>query len=238
MWKKTVILSHRGISDIYPENTMLAFKKSFEAGMDGVELDVQFTKDRELVVIHDELLDRTINKTGYVKDFTLEELKNMDAGIFKGEEFRGEKIPTLDEVLEFFQGKEKIINIELKTGVFSYFGIEEKVIECIKKYQLEEYVYITSFNHLSIARFQGLTDEIESGILIYDTQFDIQKYAQMYDQDIINPSVEYFELCREDFLSMRSKGKKITVYTENKPEKIRELTSLGINVITNIEITN
>ncbi|MCK5780646.1 MAG: glycerophosphodiester phosphodiesterase [Psychrilyobacter sp.] len=238
MWGKTVILSHRGISANYPENTMLAFRKSYEAGMDGIELDVQFTKDRELVVVHDELLDRTVNATGYVKDFTLKELKTMDAGVFKGEEFKGEQIPTLDEVLEYFQGKEKIINIELKTGVFSYFGIEEKVIECIKKYQLEDYVYITSFNHLSIARFQGLTKKIESGILIYDTQFDIQKYAKTYNQDIVNPSIEYFDLCRETFLSMISKGKKITIYTEDKPEKIRELISLGINVITNIEITS
>jgi len=238
MWEKTVILSHRGISEDYPENTMLAFRKSYEAGMDGIELDVQFTKDRKLVVIHDELLDRTVNARGYVKDFTLDELKKMDAGIFKGEEFKGEKIPTLDEVLEFFEGKEKVINIELKTGVFSYFGIEEEVIKCIKKYKLEKYVYITSFNHLSIARFQGLTKEIESGILIYDTQFDIKKYAKDYNQYIINPSVEYFNLCKETFLEMVSEDYKITVYTENNPEKIKELVSLGINVITNIKITN
>jgi glycerophosphoryl diester phosphodiesterase len=205
--------------------------------MDGIELDVQLSKDGEMVIIHDEALDRTTNGKGYVKDYTLEELKKLDAGSFKGEEFKGETIPTLDEVLELFKDKNKIINIELKTGVFSYPGIEEKVIECIKKYKLEKYVYITSFNHQSIGRFQKLTKEISSGILLYDTYFSIEKYVEEYNIDIINPSIEYYDLCNDEFLRLREKGKNITVYTVNDVEKIKKLKVQKIHVITDMGIS-
>ncbi len=237
MLNNFLILSHRGVSAVYPENTMLSFRKALEYGMDGIELDVQFSKDKELVVIHDETLDRTTDGKGYVKDKTLEELKKLDAGSFKSSEYKGEKIPTLDEVLELFKGKEKVINIELKTGQFAYDGIEEKVIESIKKYNLEKYVYITSFNHQSFDKFRKLTTEIESGVLLYDTQFDICKYIDEYNIEVINPSIEYFNLCKNDFMSMKKQGKKVSVYTVNDKEEMKKLKNLGINIITDIAIT-
>ena len=109
MFEEFLILGHRGVAADYPENTMISFRKAIELNMDGIELDVQLSKDGEMVIIHDETLDRTTNGKGYVKDYSFEELRKLDAGSFKGDKFKGEIIPTLDEVFEFFKGKNKII---------------------------------------------------------------------------------------------------------------------------------
>ena len=110
---------------------MLAFKKAIECGVDGIELDVQLTKDREVVIIHDETIDRTTNGKGYVVDYTYEELEKFDAS-FKFENVGFNKIPTLKDYFELVKNLKVITNIELKTGINEYLGIEEKVWKLIK----------------------------------------------------------------------------------------------------------
>ncbi|NJE30736.1 glycerophosphodiester phosphodiesterase [Thermococcus sp. 18S1] len=104
--RKVFLLGHRGYSAKYPENTLLAFKKAVEAGADGIELDVWLTKDGEVVVIHDDTVDRTSNGSGRVKDMTLDELKSLDFG-------NGERIPTLEETFEALP-EDVLINVEIK----------------------------------------------------------------------------------------------------------------------------
>ena len=96
--------AHRGFSGKYPENTMLAFRKALECGADGIEMDVQLTKDGELVVIHDERVDRTTNGTGNVRDYTLEELQKLDASYIYSEEVGFQTIPTFDEYCRWVAG--------------------------------------------------------------------------------------------------------------------------------------
>ena len=110
---KTKIIGHRGGAAGFPENTLAAFKKAVELGADGVEFDVQLTKDGEVVVIHDELIDRTMSGSGLVKDHSLSQLRQLSAGEFFSPDFKEQKIPTLAEVLEIVQDLE-VINIELK----------------------------------------------------------------------------------------------------------------------------
>ncbi len=231
------IFAHRGVSSIYPENTMIAFKEAWNLNMDGIELDVQLSKDGEIVVIHDELIDRTSNSNGYVCNFSLQELKKLDFGSYKDKKFKNCKIPTLEEVLIFFENKKIYINIELKNSVFRYEGMEEKVIECIKKYQMEDYILVTSFNHQSIQKFQKLTKKIRSGILLYDIQFNIKKYIEENNIKYINPSIEYFNLEERSFLELKKSGKIITVYTLDDIREITRLKELNINVITNSPIS-
>ena len=107
-------LAHRGYSAKYPENTMEAFIKAYEQGFDGVETDVHLTLDDELVLIHDEKINRTSTGKGYVKDHTLKELRNYN---FNYKAYGEYPIPTLKELLEFIQDKEFVVNIELKTDV-------------------------------------------------------------------------------------------------------------------------
>ena len=118
-WKQSTdniyVAAHRGWSEKYPENTMLAFREAIKLGVDQVETDIRLTKDQELVLIHDGKVDRTTNGTGKVCDMTLAELKSLDAGSWKGEEFTGCRIPTLVEFLEMLQEfPEMTVDIEIK----------------------------------------------------------------------------------------------------------------------------
>lgn len=122
----TLNFAHRGFSGQFPENTMLAFEKAVEAGADGIELDVQFSKDGELVIMHDETLNRTAGVDGVVKDYTLEQLKAMDVSGKWGDRYGSMEIPTLREYFTRFKNLPIITNIELKTGVFPYPGIEKE----------------------------------------------------------------------------------------------------------------
>ncbi|MCH1578864.1 glycerophosphodiester phosphodiesterase, partial [Staphylococcus epidermidis] len=94
------IVAHRGLPEDYPENTIIAYRHALMLHIDMLEIDVHYTKDKELVVIHDDTIDRTSNGKGKVSDFTLKELKALDFGFYKGEKFKGESIPTFDEVLD------------------------------------------------------------------------------------------------------------------------------------------
>lgn len=163
------IWAHRGCSQRYPENTALAFEKALElAGLEGIELDVQMTKDGELVVIHDERVDRTTEGTGYVKDYTLSELKRLH--IYAGEG-PSQSILTMNEVFDLMgqRLKEGIkLNIELKTDVFAYPGIEEKLIALVHKrctQDIAENIVYSSFYALSLERVRNLEPKAEIGIL-------------------------------------------------------------------------
>ena len=157
-------IAHRGFSGKYPENTLLAFQKGIEAGADGFEFDTHLTKDGEIVIIHDERLDRTTNVQGFVKDYTLEELRKVDASKpFPECGFCG--IPTLREYFELIRGRDLITNIELKNGIFWYEGMEEKVIAMIREYGLEERVILSSFNHRSVMKCKASAPEIRCGFL-------------------------------------------------------------------------
>ncbi|HWL13328.1 MAG TPA: glycerophosphodiester phosphodiesterase family protein, partial [Ureibacillus sp.] len=118
------IFAHRGYSAKYPENTIAAFQAAANLPIDGVEFDVHLTKDQQVVVIHDESVNRTSNGIGYVKDMRLKELRELDFGSWFSEEFQGERIPTLEEVLKVFHGTDLRVNIELKCDVFAYDQLE------------------------------------------------------------------------------------------------------------------
>lgn len=113
----TKVWAHRGASAYAPENTLEAFKLAVDIGSDGIELDVQLSKDGELVVIHDEEIDRTSNGKGFVKDYTLKELKKFNFN-HSNSKYHKVNIPTLKEVFELLKSTEMDINVELKTGVF------------------------------------------------------------------------------------------------------------------------
>ena len=110
-----VNVAHRGASGSYPENTLLAFRKAVEIGADEIELDLHSTKDGHLVVMHDGTVDRTTDGTGAIGEMALTEIKALDAGGVFGGRFRGERVPTWEEVLDLVQGKVGL-NVHLKEG--------------------------------------------------------------------------------------------------------------------------
>ena len=145
----TKVFAHRGASGYAPENTLEAFALAGEQGAQGIELDVQLTKDGEVVVIHDETIDRVSTGKGAVRDYTLEELRRFSFHNHK-KEYEGVQIPTLREVLEQVKPGGMEVNIELKTGIYWYPGLEEKTVELVKAAGMENRVIYSSFNHYSV----------------------------------------------------------------------------------------
>lgn len=146
MWNQSknniLVFGHRGLKAFYPENTMISFQKALEAGVDGIELDINMTKDGHLVIIHDTSVDRTTNGSGLVQNHTLRELKELDAGSHFSWEFKNEKIPTFEEFLDLVKYKDILLNVEIKDYRES---VVDKTISMLEEYHLSDKYVITSF---------------------------------------------------------------------------------------------
>ncbi|MGN8631726.1 glycerophosphodiester phosphodiesterase [Blautia sp. HCP3S3_G3] len=228
----TKIFAHRGFSGRYPENTMLAFTKAVETGCYGIEIDVQLTKDGELVIIHDEGVERTTGAKGYIRDYTLDQIKELNASGKWGDQFGKTEIPTLDEYCRMIAGTSMVTNIELKNSIFPYPGMEEKVWKMIQKYHLEDRVLISSFNHYSLLKFKELAADIPCGILEESIVVDEAQYADRLGMQFLHPSHPavtevYVEKAREYGLG-------INTWTVNDEELMKKLIRLGVHgIITN-----
>lgn len=223
-------IAHRGFSGKYPENTMLAFRKAIEAGADGIELDVHYTKDGQLVIIHDEEIDRTCDGKGFVCDFTYEELQQFDASAgFRGV-YGVNRIPTLREYFELVKPLPKFItNIELKTGINVYPGIEKMVLDMIKEFGLEDRIIISSFNHFSVTRFKALCPEMKCGFLEGDWIIDFGSYAKKNGVEFVHP--RFNTVIEETAKEIADNGIGINTWTVNTEDEVRRLYALGVNAV-------
>ena len=221
--------AHRGFSGKYPENTLLAFEKAVEAQADGIELDVQLTKDGEIVIIHDETIDRTTNGKGLVVDYTYEELEKFDASYIYTGQFGFNKIPTLREYFNLIKDTNIITNIELKTGINEYKGIEEKVYNLIKEFQLENRVIISSFNHYSVLRMKAIAPRIKCGFLTETWILNPSKYIKNYCAECYHP--HFAMLTPKIVKELKTLGIEINTWTVNKEEDIRDMIAKGIDII-------
>ncbi|SFL60490.1 glycerophosphoryl diester phosphodiesterase [Gracilibacillus orientalis] len=232
--QQMINVAHRGASAHAPENTMAAFQKGVDMKSDYIEIDVQMTKDGELVVIHDTTVDRTTNGTGPVGDLTLEEIRRLDAGSWFSEEFTGEKIPAFEEVLDAFRGKVGIL-IELKSPEL-YPGIEEQVAEALKERNMNlpnnEKIIIQSFNHDSMKRSKAFLQAIPHGVLAGMSWSDVTDeqlaafatYADYFNpnQNIVTPDL----IDRVHAVDMQ-----IMPYTSRSQEQADRLFHLGVDGI-------
>lgn len=225
------IFAHRGFSGYYPENTMLAFQKVAEETVaDGIELDIQLTKDGEIVIMHDEMLDRTTNGSGWLKDHTLEELKMLSVGVnFKGF-FPRQTIPTLREYFTWLKTTKLITNIELKTSYFEYEGIEEKLIAMVKEFGLEDQIWYSSFNHYTVARIKKLMPETKCGLLTDTWLMNIGEYAASQGAASVNART-YF--CAKEGVAadLHAHNIALQAWTPNDAEMMQELVDAGVDVL-------
>lgn len=226
-------IAHRGFSGKYPENTMLAFEKAIEAGADGAELDVHFTKDGEIVVIHDERIDRTTDGKGFVVDFTYEELSKFDASAGFAGVYGFNKIPTLREYFELVKPVDGFItNIELKTSENEYPGIEKAVMELIDEFQLEDRIIISSFNHYSVMRAKAVNPRIQCGFLESSWIYNFGEYTKTRNVECVHP--RFNSLNEGSVAEIKSNSIRINTWTVNEEEDVERLYNLGIDaVITN-----
>lgn len=227
------VIAHRGYSGKYPENTMLSFQKAVEAGCDGIELDVQTTKDGVVVVIHDERVDRTTDGEGFVKDYTFEEIRKLNAAKLFPHVTDFEPVPSLEEYCAWMAQNNIFTNIEIKTGVYYYEDVEKKTVEIVKKYGLEDRIIYSSFNHMSLEKVRRLQPEASCGALIGGNGLgNAGYYCASCGLEYYHPS--YKTLNDQVIENCRAHGIKLNVWTVNDMAELEKLYAWDCcGVITN-----
>lgn len=234
--KRPLVVAHRGASGVAPENTMAAFERAVEMGADMIELDVHATKDGQIVVIHDAVLNRTTtgNARGSVVWFTLDELNTLDAGSWKGTEFAGEKIPTLQEVLSAFKGRTKVL-IEIKAK-----NIEDKIVEIIRETGTEDDVVIQSFDAEAVRRCRDLLPEVPAGVLFSaPLLFGRSSFGEKVISAALDVNADFvavgFGAATPELVSMaRENGLGVFVWTVNRAKDMTSMIEVGVDgIITN-----
>lgn len=226
------VWAHRGASGYVPENTMEAFELAIRQQADGIELDVQMSSDGELVIMHDETVNRVTGGKGWVREFTLKRLKELKVqtpdtreGIYR--------VPALAEVLDMMKQTDMLVNIELKNSVWLYPGMEEKILGLVKEMDMEEQILYSSFNHYSLLRIKELAPDAPTGLLFEDGLVDAAHYGKRLGVTALHPAV--YHLQYPDFAKKcREAGLKMHVWTANRPEQIELVKASGADaVITN-----
>ena len=232
MSTKPLVWAHRGASGYAPENTLAAFQKAVDLGADGVELDIQLTKDDQIVVIHDEMIDRTSDGKGWVKDYTLEELRAFNYNRTKPE-YKHADIPTMRDVFELLKPTGLFINIEIKTGVVFYEKIEEKILALTKEMGMEDRVCYSSFNHYTVTRIHELKPDAEVGFLYADGPIDMPSYGVKHGVNALHPAL--YNLQYDGFVKeCKEKGLKLNVWTVNERPYMEMCCQYGVDaIITN-----
>ncbi|EPD9050720.1 glycerophosphodiester phosphodiesterase [Listeria monocytogenes] len=182
----TEIFAHRGSSGTHPENTIPAMKAAILSGADGIELDIHVLKSGELIVMHDERVDRTTNGSGFLKDYTLSEVKKLVIG---KRFFRKIRVPTLEEVFKLVSGSDIILNIELKTDVFEYEGIEQKVLKLAEKFPQVKRMY-SSFNPDTLVRLRELDPTAKLALITHENLEEVLPLHEKIQLDAVHPPVK------------------------------------------------
>ncbi|WP_214792248.1 MULTISPECIES: glycerophosphodiester phosphodiesterase [unclassified Exiguobacterium] len=219
-----LIYAHRGYSAKYPENTLSAFKAALPH-VDGIELDVQLTRDGRLVVIHDETVDRTTNGSGFVKDMTLRQLRLLRTE-------SGERIPTLEEVLVLLEPTDVTLNIELKTDRFDYDGIEYLTWLAVTEFKLEQRVVFSSFNPDTLIRLRDIAREARIAVLTTDGHPNLIEFVERIGAEAVHAQPEF--MGTRDWMTLREQNRLLRLYTINDPSELPDMT--GVDAIMTDEV--
>ncbi len=229
---KTKVWAHRGASAYAPENTMEAFELAWKQKADGIELDVQMTRDEKLVVIHDETIDRTSDGTGYVKDYTLAQLRNFNFNRLHPQYIKTQ-IPVLEEVFAFLKTTDMTVNVELKNSIIAYPLLEEKIISLAEQMGVKDRVIYSSFNHKSVVKVKKMSPDSEVGLLYSDGWLRVPAYGKRLGADALHPAL-YHVKDTKLIEKSHEKGLKVHVWTVNQREDIERLARQQADaIITN-----
>ncbi len=228
IFSTTQVTAHRGFSHVAPENTIYAFQEAIAANADYIELDVQQTRDGQLVVFHDTMLDRTTDGKGKLRDFTYEELQTLSCGSwFKKGDFSDAKIMLLSEVLDLV-GDDAMLNIEIKKGG-NTAETARKTAELLIEYDMTDSCYITSFNYSALKEAKKTDPDIKTALIANIATPSL--YTQLRDIDAL--SLNYIFVNQNIVNSVHKNGKRVFVWTVNTREDIDRMISLGAdNIIT------
>lgn len=230
--QRPIVFAHRGASADAPENTLAAFELALRQGSDGIELDAKLSADGHIVVFHDQTLDRTTGVSGRIKDLTLSELRKLDAGSHFDVCYRGEPIPTLEEVLKAV-GQLTFTNIELTNYASITDQLPEKVANLVRRMKLTHRVMFSSFNPIALRRIQRLLPEVPIGYLALTGNKGL--FARSWLGRILvryqtlNP--EFSDVSAELVEKMHRLHRGVLTYTVNDAEEMRRLFELGVDGI-------
>lgn len=226
---KPAIIAHRGASAYAPENTLAAFKLALQQGADAIELDAKLSADGHVVVIHDKTVDRTTPLHGNVRDFIMADLHKMDAGSHYDVTFRGEPIPTLEEVIKAV-GQLTYINVELTNYASPRDSLSDKVAELVKRYKLVPRVFFSSFLIFPLLRIHRLLPEVPISLLLAPGK------RGKLSRSLMNRFVPHhnLHLALRDVTGklveeVHKQSRKIFVYTVNEETDLRRLFELGVD---------
>lgn len=227
----TQIIAHRGFSGLYPENTMLAFQKAVELGVDGIELDVHLSRDGEVVIAHDETLRRVAGMNQSIAELSARELAQVE--VHGGEMGLCERgVPTLRAYLAYIQDKAVFTNIELKTGAIRYAGIEEKTMALIDEFGLRSRVLFSSFNHRSLTEIHRIAPEMGCACLVMCHLERAGAYARERGFSWVNP--HYTFMNEETLAELNAEGVGAQVWTVDDEARARWLCEHDVYaIITN-----
>jgi glycerophosphoryl diester phosphodiesterase len=224
---KPAIIAHRGASAYAPENTLAAFKLALEQGADAIELDAKLSADKQVVVIHDQTLNRTTPVIGRVRDFIMADMHKMDAGSHFDIAFRGEPIPSLDEVFKAV-GLLTYINIELTNYATPYDKLPDRVVELVKRNKLQQRVFFSSFYITNLIRIRRLLPDVPVGLLLpsgWKGKLSHFISSGLLHYQSLHPGLRDVSL--RLIKQTHKKGRLLFVYTVNQEEEMRKLFKIG-----------
>jgi glycerophosphoryl diester phosphodiesterase len=228
------IIAHRGASAYYPENTIPSFEGAIAMGADMVELDVQLTSDKEVVVFHDEKISRCTDGRGRIADHTLAVLKKLDAGSWFSGKFKNARIPTLAEVLDICKNR-IAVNIEIKTeavGKIISGGIEERCLKIVEKKGMKKHVVFSSFDPRAIVHLKQIDKTAPVAVL-----FEKKLYGSRMPSDIIESlgadafNCSKSELSKKWMVDVQAHSIPVNIYTVNDVRNMRKFIIMGVNGI-------
>lgn len=233
-FKKILNIAHRGFSKKFPENTLIAFQEALNLGVDMIELDVHLSKDRQVVVHHDDELGRTNDGQGRLKDYTLRELKSLDAGSWFDQKFSGETIPLLEEVLALVTNQTRL-NIEIKAAAYEEEepadGIEQQVAALVQKKGIIETTIVSSFQANCLRRMNRLPAAPQVALLDYGKGRNLDLIAEIRP---FSYHTFYRRLTVEEVDQVHQAGLPLYVFTVNTLEDMETMIQMGVDgIITN-----
>jgi glycerophosphoryl diester phosphodiesterase len=225
---RPLVIAHRGASTVAPEHTIPAYEAAVEAGADALELDVHFSADDQLVVIHDPSLERTTDGRGVVREHTVPQLKRLDAGGWFGRRSRGQRIQTLSEVLERFRDRAGF-GIELKAGSDFYPGIEERLLTLLQLYEVVDRTLVASFDHHALRKCRDLDPDVRTAALVVGR---LLAPAALAPRGVLHALCLHAELVSDrDVAAVQEAGLECYVWVVNDPAAALRFAGWGVTGI-------
>lgn len=237
--QRPLIIAHRGASGLAPENTLIAFEKAIEIGVDRIEMDLRQSIDGEVVVIHDKTIRRTTNGWGSVRKLSLKKLQKYSAGSWFHHSFSGEKIPTFREVLELVDGRTKLL-LEIKEGSPYHHNIERNILDLINEFNAHDWCIVQSFNDKVLQNFRKLPNLNSDVQKLFEafipvapfyggSRFSYKKIKSYSFAEEVNINYKYVNplVVRK----VHQIGKRVNVWTVNEERNLIKYVNMGVDGI-------